>query len=223
MSGTLVYVMGPSGSGKDSLIAYARRGMGYPYARTWNAAVNVRQGLRPVFFARRHITRPAGAGGERHCPLTREEFQFRKSGNEFALSWESHGLCYGIDAAIDSRLAAGAVVVVNGSREYLPEALKKYPELVPVLISARPEVLRGRLEKRGREKPADINERLAGAAMQLPDVRGLVRLDNSGALEETGRLFTDICNRLRRRPHKEPENNAGAAARLPDAQRARLY
>ena len=203
MNGTLVYVMGPSGSGKDSLIAYARRGMGEPYARTWNAAIHARRGLRPILFARRHITRPANAGGERHCPLTREEFQLRKSRNEFALSWESHGLCYGIGAEIDSRLAAGAVVVVNGSREYLPEALKKYPEMVPVLISARPEVLRVRLEKRGRERPADINERLAGAAMALPDVPGLVRVDNSNTLEDAGRLFTDLFLRLRRPPARE--------------------
>jgi len=198
MPGTLVYVMGPSGSGKDSLIEYARRSVNGPYAQTWNAAVHTRQGLRPVFFARRYITRPAGAGGERHYSLTPEAFQLRRSRGEFSLSWESHGLCYGIGDEIDSCLAAGAVVVVNGSREYLPEALKRYPELVPVLISARPEILRERLEKRGREKQTDINERLAGAAMQLPEISGLVRVDNSGSFAEAGRAFLGLFHRLRR-------------------------
>lgn len=202
MEGTLVYVMGPSGSGKDSLLSYARRAASAAYALTWDSAASARHGRRPILFVRRHITRPlevrAGSGAERHLPLTREAFQRRKALGEFSLSWESHGLCYGIGREIDARLAEGALVIVNGSREYLPEALKRYPELVPVLISVRPEVLRARLEKRGREKAADINERLAKAAMTLPDIPSLVTLDNSGPLEEAGRRFVDLCNRLRR-------------------------
>ena len=200
MSGTLVYVMGPSGSGKDSLIAYARRNMNAPYAQTWNAAVHARHGLRPVFFTRRHITRPAAAGGEWHYPLTRDEFQFRQSRGGFALSWESHGLCYGIASEMDCSLAQGAVVVVNGSREYLPEAVAKYPSLLPVLISAQPAVLRARLEKRGREDATDIDERLSGASMEVPDIPGLIRLDNSNTLEEAGRIFSGLFLSLRRMP-----------------------
>jgi ribose 1,5-bisphosphokinase len=192
--------MGPSGSGKDSLIAYARGNMNAPYAQAWNTSVHARQGLRPVFFARRHITRPADAGGERHYSLTQEEFQSCKRKGEFALSWESHGLCYGIGNEIDSRLVAGAVVVINGSRQYLSETMMKYPELVPVLISARPEVLRVRLEKRSREKQADIRERLAGAAMEVPAIPALVRLDNSSSLEEAGRIFSRLLLSLRRMP-----------------------
>jgi len=205
MAGTLVYVMGPSGSGKDSLIEYARRSMNVAYAVTWNISADTRQDSRPVFFARRYITRPANAGGERHCPLTREEFQLRKSRGEFSLSWESHGLCYGIGADIDSRLVAGTVVVVNGSREYLPEALRRYPALLPVLISARPEVLRERLEKRGREKQMDINERLAGAGMELPKISCLIRVDNSDSLEKAGRILMDLLIRLRRMSTVETE------------------
>ena len=197
MTGILVYIMGPSGSGKDSLIEYARRSINAPYAQTWDVPACVHQGVRPVLFVRRYITRPSGAAGERHSPLTGDEFQLRQKRDAFALSWESHGLCYGIDKDIDSRLAAGAVVVINGSREYAPEALKKYPALVPVLISARPEALRSRLEKRGRENAAGIHERLAGAAMALPDIPGLITVDNSGCLEEAGRFLTDMLNRLR--------------------------
>ena len=197
MVGTLVYVMGPSGSGKDSLIAHVRQVMSAAYTLTWNICADARAALRPIFFARRYITRPANAGGERHYPLTREEFQLRKSRGDFSLSWESHGLCYGIGADIDSYLAAGAVVVVNGSREYLPEALKRYPTLLPVLIAVRPEVLRERLEKRGRETQADINERLASATM-LPEISALIQVDNSGSFAEGGRIFSDLFQRLRR-------------------------
>jgi len=192
--GTLVYVMGPSGSGKDSLIDYVRRSLNYSYSLTWNSSAGIHKGLRPVFFVRRYITRPAGAIGERHYSLTMEEFQRLRFRGEFALSWESHGLCYGIGSEIDSLLAGGAVVVVNGSREHLFRVLKKYPALAPVLISARPEVLLARLEKRGREEAEAIRERLAGANMETPDIPGLIRLDNSGSLEDAGRCFTELFN-----------------------------
>jgi len=197
MTGTLVYVMGPSGSGKDSLMAYARRKMNAAYALTWNAHAYAGQGLRPVMFIRRHITRPASAGGERHTPLTREAFQSRRKQGQFAMAWESHGLCYGIDRELDTHLAEGAVAVVNGSREYLPEAMKIYPELVPVLISVTPEVLRTRLEKRGRETQANINARLLRAMMPIREIPSLIRLDNSGALENAGEIFADFLTCLR--------------------------
>jgi len=197
MSGTLVYIMGPSGSGKDSLIAYARSRMSLPYAQTWSTSAYARRTLRPMFFVRRYITRPVCGGAERHHFLTREEFQFRQNKGRFALSWESHGLLYGIGNEIDAQLADGAVVVVNGSREYVREAIAQYPSLMPVLISAQPEVLRARLEQRRRENAAGIRERLAGAAMPLPDIPGLIRVDNSGALEEAGRIFSDLFLRWR--------------------------
>jgi len=197
VTGTLVYVMGPSGSGKDSLMAYARRKMNTAYALTWNASTYARQGLRPVMFIRRHITRPASAGGERHTPLTREAFQSRRKQGQFAMAWESHGLCYGIDRELDVHLAEGVVAVVNGSREYLPEAMKKYPELVPVLISVVPEVLRERLAKRGRESSTGIGERLLRATMPMPEVPGIIRLDNSDALEKAGDVFAGLLTCLR--------------------------
>jgi len=195
--GTLVYVMGPSGSGKDSLLDYARRRLNNFHSLTWNTSANIHKELRPVFFVRRYITRPAGSGGERHYPLTMEEFQRLRFLGEFAMSWESHDLRYGVGAEIDYMLAAGAVVVVNGSREYLPRALKKYPALAPVLISASTEILYERLEKRGRETVEEIRERLAGVSMEVPDIPGLIRLDNSGNLEEAGHRFTELFTRWR--------------------------
>ena len=198
MPGILVYIMGPSGVGKDSLIAYARGIMRRGYALTWNAFAEKSQGLRPICFAGRYITRPAAAGGERHYPLTVEEFQKRKDDGAFALHWASHGLLYGIGREIDAQLACGAVVVVNGSREYLPDALRSYPRLTPVLVTARREVLCSRLEKRGREKPADIKERLSGADRNIQEIPNLITIDNSGTLEEAGRVFSNMFFAMRR-------------------------
>jgi ribose 1,5-bisphosphokinase len=195
MTGTLIYLMGPSGAGKDSLLDYARAHLPMSRANNWQTPEDRR--TRKVVFVRRHITRPAAAWGERHCPLSPEAFQQRLCRGEFALHWESHGLRYGISREIDTRLAEGAVVLVNGSRAYLSEALFLYPDLLPILVFVRPDALRSRLEWRGRENAASIDERLAGAAMPLPDISGLVVLDNSGPLEEAGNRLLSLVNRLR--------------------------
>jgi ribose 1,5-bisphosphokinase len=176
--------MGPSGAGKDSILEYARRKTGLAPGQ-------------PVIFTQRYITRPADPDGERHCPLSREEFRLRRAAGFFALCWESHGLSYGIGRELDKILASGAVAVVSGSRLYLPEARKRYSNLVPVLITARADILRSRLEKRGREDAADIEERLgAAAAREIRPVPGLITVDNSGSLATAQRHFLKILRRI---------------------------
>ena len=59
MRGTLILVIGPSGAGKDSIIA--------------GAAERLRDDKR-ILFARRVITRPAHAGGENHLAVSAGEF-----------------------------------------------------------------------------------------------------------------------------------------------------
>ena len=76
-------------------------------------------------------------------------------------------------------------MIVNGSREYLPEALRRYPDLLPVLVEVEPAILRQRLLARGREQGKDLEERLQRALAPLPaaGLERLVRIDNSGKLE----------------------------------------
>ena len=69
MEGSLVYVMGPSGAGKDSVLGRAR---------------SLLPPAAPVVFAHRYITRPAEAGGENHVALTRDEFATRRACGLFA-------------------------------------------------------------------------------------------------------------------------------------------
>lgn len=169
MSARLVYVMGPSGAGKDTLLSGLRAGL---------------PAGTPVAFAHRYITRPADAGGENHVALNDAEFALRLERGLFALHWDSHGLRYGIGREIDLWLAAGLTVVVNGSRGALEEALLRYPAMLPVAITARPEVLRARLESRGRETAAEIAERLARAAAFPLDHPAIVAVDNSGTVAD---------------------------------------
>ena len=168
MRGTLIYVMGPSGSGKDSLLAALRPRM---------------RGL-PVAFARRYISRPACAGGEQHMARSAGSILAMETQGRLAMRWSSHGYQYGIGRFIDSSLEHGICVIVNGSREYLPEALRRYPDLLPVLVEVDPAILRQRLLARGREQGRDLEERLQRALVPLhaTGLRRLVHVDNSSDL-----------------------------------------
>lgn len=180
-TGRLVYVLGPSGAGKDTLIDHARRTL---------------DGAAPVVFAHRYITRAADAGGEVHVPLSPAEFALRARRHLFALAWDSHGLSYGIGREIDLWMQAGLTVVVNGSRGYLPQAAARYPDVVPVVIRVGLDELRRRLIARGRETPEQILERLARAAAFVVDHPNLVGIDNSGPPEEGGDRLAALLRRL---------------------------
>ena len=174
--GKLIYVIGPSGCGKDSVMEYARR-----HCLAHEAA-----------FAHRYITRPAEAGGENHIYLKPDEFQARLERGLFALSWDSHGFRYGIGNEIDAWMEVGLNVVANGSRAYLPEAARRYPVIIPVLITVMPSILRHRLVGRGRESADEIERRLERADAYKVVHPALVEIDNSGELAASGRHLLDI-------------------------------
>ncbi|MCI0509549.1 ribose 1,5-bisphosphokinase [Chromohalobacter marismortui] len=163
--GRLLYVMGASGVGKDSLLRELRR-------------------RRPdVLVAHRYITRSSG-GGENCVELSAAEFVWRRAQGLFCLHWDAHGLDYGVGIEIETWLAAGHTVVLNGSRRALQKARERFGgTLVPLLIVAEAEVLRQRLIARGRETPAEIEARLArrGEEAALSDI---ARIDNGGELAE---------------------------------------
>ena len=173
----LIYIMGPSGCGKDTLMGEARR---------------VLPAEKPVVFAHRYITRPSDAGGENHVALSRSEFALRQARGLFALTWESHGFAYGVGREIDLWMERGLNVVLNGSREALPVAVRTYSDLLPVLVTVPEDVLRQRLGGRGREDAADMERRLARARMSVQEIPGLVRFDNSGPLAERGQALADL-------------------------------
>lgn len=177
MQARLVYVVGASGSGKDSLMAYARNSL----------AIESR-----VVFAHRYITRAADAGGENHVALTPDEFESRRKAGLLAMHWQSHGYAYGIGIEVNQWLAKGITVVINGSREYLETASQRYPELLPVWVEVSPEVLRARLQARGRESATEIEQRLARAPQRSPLGRSGMRIHNDGELSVAGDALIDL-------------------------------
>lgn len=175
--GGLVYVMGPSGAGKDTLIEYAR-------ARTDPTA---------VAFAHRFITRSAEAGGENHVMLSDTEFAARREAGLFALSWNSHGFWYGIGVEIDLWLNHGLIVVVSGSRAAWPQAKARYPGLLGLMIEAPPAVRAARLAARRRENEDAIRARLE-RDVSLPDEE-LRRIDNVGTVAAAGNKLVELLQR----------------------------
>ena len=180
MPAPFVYVMGPSGAGKDTVLRHARD----------------RLGDAPVAFAHRYITRPPVADDENHVALSVPEFRVRKARGLFAMDWEAHGLCYGIGCEIDIWRRAGLVVVVSGSRAHFGQALAKAPDVVPVLVICAPAELARRLAQRGRESEEAIAERLRRNPAPALSHPRLVTLDNSGPIEVAGERLMALLRKL---------------------------
>ncbi len=176
-TGTMVVVVGPSGAGKDSVMSYAGRHFA---------------GENRVKFVRRVITRPADAGGEAHEAIDPDGFCRRAADGGFAVSWDAHGLSYGIPRETLEELAEGVTLVANGSRSALPAFAEAYPRLMVVLVTARPEILAARLAARGRESAEAIAGRLDRAAPEIVVAAETVVIDNSGALEDAGEAFVSL-------------------------------
>ncbi|WP_172379298.1 ribose 1,5-bisphosphokinase [Vibrio sp. Vb339] len=187
--GQLYYVIGPSGAGKDSIISALRE-----------------QFVEDLVVAHRYITRAADAGGENHVELSDDEFFIRYSRNMFAMSWQAHGMSYGIGQEVYQWMDAGLSVVVNGSRAYLDAARELFGErLVPVVVSVNPEVLEARLRARGRESEAQIALRLKRAADYCIDsasgssaLNNTLCIDNSGTLEQSIAQFSRLKEQAER-------------------------
>jgi ribose 1,5-bisphosphokinase len=171
MRGGLLYVTGPSGAGKDSVLAWLRAHL---------------PADAPVHWARRSITRPVEAGGEANEALAPADWTAVLAAGGFALHWEANGLRYGIRVQELAPLAQGAWVVVNGSRAHVDEARRLAPRLVVLHVTAPRAVLAQRLRARGRESEAEIARRLDRAeALGAP--AGALVVCNDGPLEAAGR------------------------------------
>ncbi|MCJ8517859.1 ribose 1,5-bisphosphokinase [Pseudorhizobium tarimense] len=172
--GRLIVVVGPSGAGKDTLMAYAARQL---------------QGRDDVVFVRRVITRDGEAGGEEHEAVCEADFQQMAEAGEFAVSWEAHGLHYGIPADALKQVTQGHLVIANGSRSALPRFATACPSMTVINITARLEVLAERLEARGRESRDEILRRLQRSSPELSGEFDVVTIDNSGSIEDAGQAM----------------------------------
>ncbi|MBS0124909.1 phosphonate metabolism protein/1,5-bisphosphokinase (PRPP-forming) PhnN [Thetidibacter halocola] len=165
--GWLIAVVGPSGVGKDSVMA---------------GIATRAPGIRPV---RRVITRAPDPDGEDHEPMTPDAFSESVARGAFCLHWDAHGLSYGIPAPVLADVRGGANRLANLSRGVLRQAAKVFPRLLVLHITAAPEVLAARLAGRGRESADEIAGRLAQAPRPLPPGLNVVTIVNDGPLDDT--------------------------------------
>jgi ribose 1,5-bisphosphokinase len=181
--GCLVAVVGPSGAGKDTVLA---------------AAAERASGAYGVLFVRRVITRSEGPGEDNEA-MTPEAFCAAQAAGRFCLSWSAHDLSYALPASALAHTLAGGVAVANMSRRALAPAATIFPCLAVIEITAPGEVLRARLLARGRETERQVDARLARAVpLDVPGLARLhVRIDNSGPLADSVDRFVDALALLR--------------------------
>lgn len=181
MAGDLVYVMGPSAAGKDTLLTLAR-----PILATDGFA-----------FAHRYVTRTPVVGDENFVSLGAAEFEARRAAGLFAFDWQARDVSYAIGCEIEQWRSAGLTVVVSGSRADFLSGKPARAGAIPVLITAAPQVISVRLASRGRESAAEISSRLDRAGAFEIDAPRLVRIDNSGLLDTAVSAFVSALRKIR--------------------------
>lgn len=171
--GRLIYVVGPSGAGKDSVIAWARQHLALQ---------------RDIVFAQRVITRPPSNGHElveQHESVSEAIFGRLMARGAFGFQWSANGFRYAVRQEVLDQRRMGHTVVINGSREHLPVARQKVPGLEVVHITASSEVRASRLAGRQREDASAVAARLQRAEQFLPEQVDL-EICNDGVLGEAG-------------------------------------
>ena len=187
MNTRLIYVMGPSGAGKDSVLDWLRAHL---------------PAHMPVHWAQRTITRPASAGGEAHEAIDTPHFLDLQSQGQLALAWQANGLHYGVRHTELAPLQQGHWVLVNGSRGHLPQALQSHPGLQVVHITADPATLVQRLTQRQRETPEQIQQRVARAsAFVVP--QGAIEILNNRSLDAAGQQLLLALQQLASWPRQQ--------------------
>ena len=165
MNARLVYFMGPSGAGKDSLMHWL--------------AKQPPDGQR-LHLARRTVTRPA-PDDEATDPAT---FERLRQAGALAMHWSANGWHYGVRREHLKPLWDGDWVLVSGSRAHWTTVQSLYPGLTGVHVHASAAVLRQRLL-------AEVEARIVRAAA-LPAPMGVVSVCNDGVLADAGEALLDV-------------------------------
>ncbi|MGD9293375.1 MAG: phosphonate metabolism protein/1,5-bisphosphokinase (PRPP-forming) PhnN [Roseobacter sp.] len=166
-SGRLIAVVGPSGVGKDSIMA------------------GIKAAAPQIRLVRRTITRSPDAGGEVYDAVSESQFAKMVESGLFCVHWHAHGLSYGIPANVLADVQNGIDCLANFSRSALPRAAAVFPAVTVLNITAAPETIARRLVGRGRESAAEIATRLAQAAKPVPEGMDVLTIRNDGTLNET--------------------------------------
>lgn len=172
----LILVVGPSGVGKDALIAGARQTLAED---------------NRFHFVRRVVTRATLGGSEDYDSVSVTEFRRIEAAGGFLLSWDAHGLCYGVPRRAAQLRNHGTAVIANVSRRVIETASRELSPVAILAVTAPPALLAERLIQRGRETRDDILVRLQRSAPALPPQAMIVENDQ-GLSEGIARFVTAL-------------------------------
>ena len=182
--GRFVLIVGPSGAGKDTLIAGARTAC----AEAANVA-----------FLRRVVTR-AISDAEDHDSLDVADFDRAVKDGKFAFWWEAHGHKYGVLNSVDVAIRAGSVVVPMYRGQSFSAVRQRYAHVETVLVTAPPDVLTSRLARRLRQTDGSLTERVKRNDLFV-DFRADHVIETTGTPDIALRRLLEVIYRRDQRVH----------------------
>lgn len=192
-TGLLVVLSGPSGVGKDAVIAGLERNH-FPFTR--------------IVTATTRAIRPGEVEGQSYHFLTPDEFTHWRDGGKL-LEWATYGQAfYGTPLeSVHQALARGETVLLKIEVQGAAQVRQKAPDAVSIFLGPGSfEELARRLHRRGTESPEAFDRRIQQAReelSQLPNYDYLV-INRDGGLECAIEQVEAIITAERLRVHQRP-------------------
>ncbi len=174
-------LVGNSGSGKDSILAWAKEHWACP--------------KKELLVAQRYITRPESPETEKFISVSVDEFENMDGKGDFLLKWVSYDMHYGVKNDVLKDLKKGNLVVVNVSRQVIDDTRKRFPGTKVIFVQVPIETIVHRIQDRGRESQEQVQARVQRAKENetLPGADFVV--ENIGTIEEGGKkLLTYLAS-----------------------------
>ncbi len=187
----IILIVGPSGSGKDTLLRHARKTF---------------ESQNRFIFSKRYITRPPDTNEDNYY-VDQYAFEQLCRGGFFLATWEAHNNLYGIPHHIFTTNKAPSAIVCSISRTAISDFEKVYSDTITINVTVNDEILRERLITRGREDTLSINKRIQRAKLPIQSKK-LIAFDNSAALSESKRGFTSLLYNLSQADHALTTNTS---------------
>ena len=167
----IVLIVGASGVGKDTLLRGVKAKVG-------------------ANFLKRYITREPD-NNESNYYLDVDAFIALKEKSYFISSWEAHGNHYGI---AKEHIHEG-LNIISISRSAIKDFEKTFDEVITINITVSKELLRQRLQNRGRESKEEIEKRIQRSYPKI-ECQNLIEFDNSLSLEESIEKFVKLLESI---------------------------
>lgn len=181
-SDLLIFVVGRSGSGKDTIMR--------------NTVKALHEKRIPVRILQRMITREPDEN-EESLSISGDDFVKKREEGQFALSWHIYDNWYGIPRdKLEKHLAQGNIVLVNVSRNVLQEGKNLYPNCKIILIEVPLELAEKRVMSRGRESGTRLDVRITRMREKVDIPKPDKKIINAGNLSDAVRDLSNYLNTL---------------------------